>query len=81
MGIKLHRGTDHIFLFQCPGCDCLHYADERWQWNGSLDKPTFTPSIVVEGCHSFVTDGKIRYLSDCTHQLAGREIELPDWDD
>lgn len=28
-------------------------------------------------CHSFVTDGKIQYLNDCTHQLAGKTVELP----
>lgn len=27
-------------------------------------------------CHSFVTDGKIQYLSDCTHELAGQAVEL-----
>ncbi len=29
-------------------------------------------------CHSFVTDGKIRYLGDCSHELAGQTIDLPD---
>lgn len=27
-------------------------------------------------CHSFVTDGRIQFLSDCTHLLAGRTIPL-----
>ena len=27
-------------------------------------------------CHFYVTDGKIQYLSDCTHEFAGRIIEL-----
>ena len=27
-------------------------------------------------CHSFVTDGKIQFLSDCTHHLAGQTIDL-----
>jgi hypothetical protein len=27
-------------------------------------------------CHSFITDGKIQYLSDCTHNLVGQTIEL-----
>lgn len=31
-------------------------------------------------CHSFVTDGKIQYLSDCSHKLAGKTVELPDID-
>lgn len=29
-------------------------------------------------CHSFVTDGKIQYLDDCTHQYKGQTIELPE---
>lgn len=28
-------------------------------------------------CHSFVTDGKIRFLEDCTHELAGQTVPLP----
>lgn len=31
-------------------------------------------------CHSFVTDGQIQFLSDCTHELAGKTVELPDWE-
>lgn len=31
-------------------------------------------------CHSFVTDGKIQFLSDCTHALAGQTVEIPDWE-
>lgn len=31
-------------------------------------------------CHSFVTDGRIQYLGDCTHALAGQTIDLPDWE-
>lgn len=29
-------------------------------------------------CHSFVTDGQIQFLSDCTHALAGQTVALPD---
>jgi hypothetical protein len=31
-------------------------------------------------CHSFVTDGKIQFLNDCTHSLAGKTVELPEID-
>jgi hypothetical protein len=31
-------------------------------------------------CHSFVTDGQIQFLTDCTHALAGKTVELPDFD-
>lgn len=27
-------------------------------------------------CHSFVTDGRMQYLDDCTHKLAGQTVEL-----
>jgi hypothetical protein len=30
-------------------------------------------------CHSFVTDGRIQFLGDCTHALAGETVDLPDW--
>lgn len=29
-------------------------------------------------CHSFITNGSIQYLSDCSHELAGKTIELPE---
>lgn len=29
-------------------------------------------------CHSFVTNGHIQFLSDCTHDLAGRTVPLPE---
>lgn len=34
-------------------------------------------------CHSFVRGGQIEFLSDCTHELAGKTVPLPpfpeDW--
>lgn len=30
-------------------------------------------------CHSYITDGKIAYLSDCTHKLANQTVQLPEW--
>lgn len=32
-------------------------------------------------CHSFINDGRIQFLSDCTHALAGQTVDLPDVDD
>lgn len=63
-----------------------------WSFNGSEEAPTFSPSILVyprdflDGtvvrqtprCHSFVRDGRIEYLGDCTHALAGQTVELPE---
>ena len=38
---------------------------------------TVTPRPFV--CHSFVTDGQIQFLGDCTHGLAGQTVPLPRW--
>lgn len=31
-------------------------------------------------CHSFITDGRIQFLNDCTHELSGQIVELKDVD-
>jgi Family of unknown function (DUF6527) len=60
-----------------------------WDYNGNPDAPTFQPSVFVNppgpyhnpavpSCHSFVTDGRIQFLGDCTHALAGQTVDLPD---
>lgn len=94
--------------FRCPGCDSVHgitvESPNGWGWNGDLERPTFTPSVLVHPhktlidptlkgdaltapenvtdtprCHSFVTDGRIQFLGDCTHALAGQTVDLPPW--
>ena len=32
-------------------------------------------------CHSWVTDGRIEFLSDSTHDLAGQTVDLPPFPD
>jgi hypothetical protein len=32
-------------------------------------------------CHSFLTNGQIQFLGDCTHALAGQTVPLPDFDE
>lgn len=32
-------------------------------------------------CHSFVRNGNIEFLSDCSHSLAGQTVPLPDYPD
>lgn len=32
-------------------------------------------------CHSYITNGQIQFLSDCTHKLAGQTVPLPDLTD
>lgn len=33
---------------------------------------------VAHVCHSFVRDGRIEFLGDCTHLLRGQTVDLPD---
>jgi len=85
-------------MFFCPGCQCAHgvwtskaaHNGARWTWNGDVERPTFSPSLVVtleypQGhgvppktvrCHSYVTNGQIQFLSDSTHALAGQTVPL-----
>ncbi len=86
---------DFRHVFFCPGCECGHYVRVQgpgptWEFNGDIEKPTVTPSILVtwdEGearvkkiCHSFVVLGKIRFLDDCTHKLRSQTVDLPEWE-
>jgi hypothetical protein len=100
MGIKFHLLSsdpdDTRYVFHCPGCKCAHYvrvAGTRtigkaiWKWNGSLDFPTVTPSILTNPngpkefrCHSYIRHGKIQFLYDSFHELKGQTVDLPDWE-
>jgi hypothetical protein len=75
------------YVFHCPGCGRRHVFEVRtdglspsWQFNGDMDRPTFTPSLLYphDVCHLFLTDGVIHYHGDCTHRLAGRSVPLPE---
>lgn len=109
------KGYPYGVRIDCPGCGDDHVLvtvpghGAQWSWNGSLDIPTFSPSLMVtsghyaEGretpnpdgcycttdkdfppgwacyrCHSFIRDGRIQFLGDCTHALAGQTVDLPD---
>lgn len=51
-----------------------------WTWNGSTDKPTVKPSVLTwndhQRCHSWINDGQVIYLGDCTHSAAGKTLDL-----
>lgn len=58
-----------------------------WSFNGDIAHPTLAPSLLLTHelkterfvCHSFVRFGMIEYLTDCTHELAGKTVALPDF--
>lgn len=85
------RQLGHLYTFFCPACKYGHNftvsGPAGWQWNLSMAKPTLRPSLMVNKdsagnvprCHSFITNGMIQFLEDSTHELAGKTVELPDW--
>lgn len=86
----------------CPACDRAHRFEilgedgshpdrprgDHWTWDGNLESPTFSPSLLVHAggdqprCHSFLRAGRWEFLTDSTHALAGQTVPmvpLPDW--
>lgn len=61
-------------------------AGPTWTWNRDTEKPTLSPSILTDmgpdgpKCHSYVRKGKIQFLRDCGHELAGQTLDLLDVD-
>lgn len=89
-------GKGLAYNFMCPACGERHAFWERnndgtpgWSWNRDFNKPTVHPSVKVttefpdrtDCCHSFITNGRIQYLEDCTHAMAGKTVDLPELED
>ena len=86
-------GEEEGYHFFCPGCERPHTIRTKgkttWGVSGSGDLLTFTPSILVtyeamdpkenRRCHSYVKEGRIQFLGDCTHSLKGQTVDIPDW--
>lgn len=67
-------------------------TEPKWTFNGSMERPTFAPSLLVRWtfteeehgftekhvCHSFIRDGRIQFLGDCTHDKKGLTVPLAD---
>lgn len=53
---------------------------KRWGYPYGIDpEPDETQEPSQQICHNFVTDGKIQFLTDSTHHLAGQTVEIPEW--
>ena len=89
----VRTATDGSVIWWCPGCNLPHRVTTQppgpvWTWNGDRQFPTFTPSVLVTWdnpepphhvCHSFVKEGQMQFLGDCTHHLANQTVPIPDW--
>lgn len=86
---KLRMLADGSIAFDCPGCKMLHRfipdtvpgPGPRWRVQ-SYNPLTISPSLLVTGgaddirCHSFIRDGNIQFLGDCTHGLKGQTVPM-----
>ena len=76
------------WLWYCPACEMPH-GGPGWAKTGTDDAPTMNPSYLVRYphgdppvnvvCHTFVRNGTIQYLNDCTHHLRGQTVPLPEF--
>lgn len=100
--IDNHGVLYDAIAFVCPGCKLMHkdYSGLHllpvnrtdgglsWDWNGDLEAPTLSPSILTgrgedKICHGYLENGKFRFLGDSNHELANQEnipmVPLEDW--
>ena len=87
---RVRHTDDGEWLFRCPGCKSLHVFSQNYSFNGDLARPTFLPSLLVGAmtagvpgvrrCHFYVAEGHIQFLADCTHELAGKTVDMEPWE-
>jgi len=89
---KLKYEDDTIqYAFMCPGCNILHHFNTNWKYDEDFENPTVKPSLLWKGmvddgnggwkkakCHSYITEGKIKFLHDCSHSMKSTTVELPE---
>lgn len=102
VAINDHGVHYHSLMFVCPGCkaggrkgyeglhmlpvNSGHIDKPSWDWDGNLELPTLSPSILTRGgaggagavCHSFLKAGIFDFLTDSTHPLSGQKVPIPD---
>ena len=68
-------------------CGCYHpehnkYNDSCWCTHNAERIARNDPPSPYKcyQCHSFIRDGKIEFLNDCSHDLAGQTVDLPEID-
>ena len=82
-------------VWRCPACKCSHGVPidgaRKWDFNGNMESPSLSPSILISYgganppdrsniCHCFIRNGNIEYCSDCSHDLAGKTVEIPNFE-
>lgn len=55
----------------------MQRMEEYFAEHGSYPPSSRWPARKHHCCHSFIADGKIQFLADCTHALAGQTVPIP----
>ncbi|TGK36234.1 DUF6527 family protein [Leptospira andrefontaineae] len=90
-----HPSGGDYYMFFCPGCKIPHtviIGINRWETSGSLETPTIRPSVRTyfpahedipeeTTCHLFVKEGRLEFLQDCQHSLAGKTVDMVEFPD
>jgi len=87
--------TKSGMVIRCRACGQHFIPVPRWNFNGDMECPTFSPSVnetcnspdhpsyqsqaATSRCHFIITDGNISYCGDCTHDLKGQTLPLEPW--
>jgi len=53
-----------------------HYRGPKNCWCDFEKRTGHTPPYKCSQCHSFVRNGFIQFLSDCSHDMAGKTVPL-----
>lgn len=84
-------GCEEMHAFAVDG---YNSSGAKWSFDGDVDRPTFSPSMNIRVnapdhphyqpdagssvCHYFLKAGRLEFLGDSTHSLAGLTVDLPD---
>ena len=63
------------------GCHVPYRTSDKCWCTYNAEHPDAPAPFTCFVCHSFVVNGSIQFLTDCTHSLAGRTVTLPEWED
>lgn len=84
LGPHLRMVSLGVLSHWCPACDARHVLHMRLgalEWDHNPKAPSFSQDIRQQVgdviCSYRITQGRVQFLPDATHILAGRTVDLP----
>ena len=69
---KMRRATAGYGWF-CPACEEMHPLPDAWDFDGNVDKPTFSPSFRHGSMQTIKIDG--RWTGEWVRDAAGKPVK------